>query len=180
MPHSSQYFSNDSEKQKEQKLKETVYFVEATGYEQLCIWQENHKENDWVQDMCGFSQVIGYLDKKKTKPVNVSFTFAVVNGQRICFYDVVSRYADHQMVEKFLEKNYPVMYDRGQRRAMDDAMNFDLRAVQDANDRIQYKRMRKLLEDIGVTFDEHGEIMDGHHRAEEFLKKQNKTGVTEF
>lgn len=171
MAHSTKYFSNDTEEKKEQKLKESVYFVEATGYEQLSIWQEFHKENDWVQDLCGFAQTIGYIDKKKTKPVVVSYAFAIVNGQRICFYEAVSRYVDHTMVEKHIEKNYPVRYDNGHRRAMSDAMNFDLRAVKDANDKIQYVRMKKLLEDIGVVFDENNNIIDGHHRAEMFLSK---------
>lgn len=173
MAHSSQHFHDDKEK----KLKETVYFCEATGYEQLSIWREEHERHDWVQDMSGFSQVIGYIDKKRKKPVNVSFSFAVVDGQRICFYEAISRYVDHKMVEEFIVKNYPVKYDQGQRRAMDDAMNFRLDAVKEANEKIQYVRLKNLLEDIGVVFDKDNNIIDGHQTAKMFLSKSTGEGT---
>ena len=57
-------------------------------------------------------------------PVNVSFTFDIINGERICFYDVISRFSDSQMVEKFLKENYPIKYDNGSRDAMTNAQNF--------------------------------------------------------
>ena len=69
----------------------------------------------------------GHIGKKKNKrPVCVTFFFADIFGKIICFYDVTSRFSDSVMIEKYLEKNYPVKYDNGTRRAMTNADNFHL------------------------------------------------------
>lgn len=110
---------------KEEKMKTTVFFIEANSFEILQLWKECKEETKWEEDSMGFSQVIGYLDEhNEMKPVNVSFTFAKIFGKRICFYDVISRFSDSQMVENYLETNYPVKYDNGTRRAMTNSMNF--------------------------------------------------------
>lgn len=108
----------------EEKLKSAVFFIEATSYEQLCLWRENHQQTNWEEDRCGVLHQIGNLGQGK--PICVSFTFAKIYGKRICFYEATSRYVDHEMVEEYLEKNYPVGWDNGTRRAMTDAMNFHL------------------------------------------------------
>lgn len=116
--------------EQEQKLKETVFFVEATGCERHFLWKENEERKgqehhlDWKQDMMSFWETIGYIGKGKSRPVCVSFSFALLDGKRVCFYDATSRYVDHTMVEEFIER-YPVKWD-GTRRAMTDAMNFHL------------------------------------------------------
>ena len=108
----------------EDKLKDCVFFVEANSYEQFALWKENHskKRLKWEEDNSGFSIIVGNIGKGK--PVNVAFNFAKIRGKRICFYEAISRYVDHDMVEKWIEKNYPVKWDNGNRRAMTDAMNF--------------------------------------------------------
>ena len=108
----------------EEKMASSVFFIEATSYEQMCLWKENHQQTDWEEDVTGFIQKIGTLGRNK--PVCVVFTFAKIYGKRICFYEVTSRYADYKMVEDYLEKNYPVRWDNNTRRAMTDAMNFHL------------------------------------------------------
>jgi hypothetical protein len=111
--------------EKEKKMQETVFFIEANSYESFSLWKEYHqKELIWEQDLCGFCQVIGCIDGDKDKPVNVSFMFAIIFGSRICFYDVCSRFSDSEMVEKWIETNYPKRWDNGHRRAMTNAMNF--------------------------------------------------------
>lgn len=110
---------------REYKLKSSVFFIEATTFEQLCLWKENKDKVNWEQDVQGFTHIIGYIDPGAQKmPVNVCFTFEKIYGQRICFFNVVSRYADHTMVEDWLKKHYPVKYDNGQRDAITDALNF--------------------------------------------------------
>ena len=106
----------------ENKLKESVFFVEATSNEIHNLWREY--KNVWSQDAEGFSQIIGYIDKKKTMCVNVCFTFNFIKEKRVCFYQAISRYVDHNMVENFIKKNYPVKYDNGSRVAMTNADNF--------------------------------------------------------
>ncbi len=108
----------------EEKLKSSVFFIEATSFEQFSLWKEYHDKIPWKEDPLGFSQIIGHLSKKR--PVNVSFTFAEIFGKRICFYEAVSRFVDHTMIENFLDTNYPVKYSNGTRIARTDADNFHL------------------------------------------------------
>lgn len=110
----------------ETKLQQTVFFVEANSNEQHEIWREYRHRVSWEQDSMGFSQVIRYIDDDIKKPINVSFIFNILNGKRICFYDVISRYSDSIMVEEWIEENYPIKYDQGSRRAMTNAQNFHL------------------------------------------------------
>lgn len=110
----------------EWKMQTSIFFVEANSNESFMLWKEWHNEVLWEQDNMGFSQIIGYVDELNKKPVNVSFLFALINSARICFYETISRYNDSVMVEKFIEKNYPVKWDNNSRRAMCDAGNFHL------------------------------------------------------
>ena len=110
------------EELKEHKIKTSVFFISANCFEQFTLWQQHR--DIWVEDLCGFSEVIGHIDGDKEKPINVSFSFAKLYGKRICFYYVCSRYNDIEMVEEFIWKNYPVKYDKGTRRAMTNATNF--------------------------------------------------------
>ena len=114
----------ESNKSPEKKLKSAVFFIEANSFEQQTLWEAHHKKFPWREDNRGFSQVIGYVNGRKHQPVNVSFSFARIHGQRVCFYYCCSRFSDSVMVENFLEKHYPVKYDGGTRRAMTDAANF--------------------------------------------------------
>ena len=106
------------------KLQTSVFFVEATHCEQYYLWNDWHERVDWKQDGSGFGICIGHINKKKTKPVFVSFFFVEINGKRVCFYECTSRFVDHTMVENYILERYPVKYDGGTRRAMTDAMNF--------------------------------------------------------
>jgi hypothetical protein len=110
--------------EQEAKLKTSVFFIEATHYEKFSLWRRFHETSiGWVEDNLGFCIIVGSLGKNK--PVNVSFSFATLNGKRVCFYEAISRYVDHTMVEEFIEKNYPVKWGND-RRAMTDADNFHL------------------------------------------------------
>lgn len=111
--------------EKEKKIQETVFFIEANSFETHTLWKEHHQKDFlWGEDNMGFSQIIGHIDGDPDKPVNVCFMFAIIFGSRVCFYDVCSRYSDSEMVEKWIEANYPRKWDNGHRRAMTSAQNF--------------------------------------------------------
>jgi hypothetical protein len=110
----------------EANLKASVFFVEATRCEQIYIWEEWKKLCEWKEIGSGIGICVGHINKQKTKPVWVSFNFAILNGKHICFYEVTSRFSDSVMVEDFIKTKYPVKYDKGTRLAMCDAMNFHL------------------------------------------------------
>lgn len=84
--------------------------------------KRNYRERaDWKQINSGFSIVIGHVDDR---PVNVSFMFAIVNGHKICFYDIISQVADHKMVEKWLKTHFQLTHDGYCRWNHTNATNF--------------------------------------------------------
>jgi len=123
----------------EDKLKESVFFIEANSYEQLAIWREIHEKHDFEQDPCGSSLIIGYINNDDGMPVVVSVSFYYLYGYRICFYYATSRFVDNTMVNNFFESKYPVRYDNNSRRAMTDAMNFS--HVFDMIDELKAKKL---------------------------------------
>lgn len=108
----------------EDKCKTSVFFVEANAFERFCLWEKHSKETCWEDDNAGGWERIGFVDKKKKKPIFVEFWFAKIHGKRICFYSTTSRHNDSQKVEEYIKENYPVKWDNGTRVAMTDAMNF--------------------------------------------------------
>lgn len=119
---------------KDEKLERAFFFIDADSFAQFELWkenkhtdQENYKVN-WVQDTCGFMQTIGSLYRKEGKkykelPVNISFSFALLNDVYVCFYDSQSQVTDWKIIEEFVSK-YAGQYDSASRRAMTDAQNF--------------------------------------------------------
>ena len=125
----------------DEQLSRVKFFVEADSYAQHELWAEHsssslrNKHNkdperekyflDWQQESAGFSLQIGKIRYEgKDYPVNVSFSFAFINEQYVCFYYACSLLIHHGMVDDFLRKNWPVTYDKGTRLAYVDASNF--------------------------------------------------------
>jgi len=131
----------------DEKMKRVIFFIEANSFERQMLWQENHENVLWEQDNEGFGKIIGHINKQKTKPVNVCFSFSMINGQHICFYEAISRFVDHTMVEEYIEKNWPIKWDNDTRRAMTDANNFHLAlsAISDANKKAYEKAKATLI-----------------------------------
>ncbi len=76
---------------------------------------------EWKQVMAGFGLTIGYIKKL---PVTLCFTFAILNGKKVCFYECTSRLADHTMIEKWLIKHFQLTHDNYTRWNHTNAMNF--------------------------------------------------------
>ena len=122
----------------DEKLKAVDFFVEATSHEAHELWAKwfhyplrndtndpsGEKPLDWIQDMSGFSRVVGHIKDDLDMPVCISFSFYIINGKYVCFYEAVSRYVDYTMVEEYISKNFPLKYDNSTRRRMTNASNF--------------------------------------------------------
>lgn len=108
----------------EDKLKSSIFFVEATPYERQSLWERYYKSVDWKQDLVGVMRLIGYINKNKKQEIWVSFDFAELNKKRICFYYASSNFVDHNLITNYIKKEYPVMYDNNTRHAMTNADNF--------------------------------------------------------
>lgn len=74
------------------KIEKCTGFIEATGYEKLCLWQNYKSKEKWIEDNCGLWLNIGCMDIEK--PVCISLFFANINEKNVCFYETTSRFAD--------------------------------------------------------------------------------------
>ena len=114
----------------ENRLKRTLFIVEATSFEQFSLWQQHSKTSDsrpsWAQvvdwkEMDGWLVTVGKLGKR---PCCVSMSWARIDGCLVMFYDQCSQVCDSIQTEKWLEKHFSGRYDNGTRRAWTDAQNF--------------------------------------------------------
>lgn len=86
-------------------LADCVYAVEATRFEQMCLWQKYTGEGYvWKENLSGRGATVGYLNDM---PVAISLNTAVVNGNKILFYNATSVVVDWGMIEEWLQKNMP-------------------------------------------------------------------------
>jgi hypothetical protein len=86
-------------------FKDVVYLVEANSNEQHELWYQWYHEPrygtkvDWEQVYRGVAVTIGTVDKR---PVVVSVTYALIEGQRVMFYYGCSQVVDHQMIDDWM------------------------------------------------------------------------------
>ena len=76
---------------------------------------------DWKQVNSGFMLTIGHIKKM---PVCVEFSFAFINGKKICFYNCSSRVADHTMIKDWLIERFQLTNDGYTRWNHTDSSNF--------------------------------------------------------
>jgi hypothetical protein len=101
---------------------ETKFVVEATDFEQYCLWEKHHEQVKWEQVSPGMWETIGYFGKM---PVCVSCSWVRINGHIVLFYEAVSMVTHSEMVERWVEKmtkSTPTW--GGGRQAHTNAMNF--------------------------------------------------------
>lgn len=88
------------------RLANVVAFVEATTFEENCIWANftekynRVQKSEWVQGT-GLFKNVGYIQKR---PINITLSFSTIKGKVVCFYDAVSPLADHEMIGKWIRQ----------------------------------------------------------------------------
>lgn len=89
------------------------------------VKQNEHPRIDWEQISAGFLITIARVKHGRRKlPVCIQFSFAIINGKKICFYDNCSMAGDSEMVEKWLIKRFQLTHDKYTRWNHTDARNF--------------------------------------------------------
>ena len=108
-----------------ERLKDVVFVIEATSFEQLALWKEHSKQGkgiiDWEEDNSGYAETVGEFGGY---PVVINVSFARLNGYRIMFYYAMSKVVNHDMIKDWLKNNCNPKQDEGTRDAHADAMNF--------------------------------------------------------
>ncbi len=106
----------------DKRFKDVVFVVEATHFEQHCLWKEHHEKLNWEEDSHGFWQTIGHI---ADMPITINVFFAKILGQTICFYESPSMVTHHDMVKDWIIKQAGnPKWDNESRRAHCDAWNF--------------------------------------------------------
>lgn len=113
----------------EERLEKTVLAVEATRFEQMCLWEKFNKDCSWEQVLSGILPTIGKVKLKKGRryeemPVVVSLSWAVINGKFVMFYEPTSIIVDWSLVEDWLKKILPIAQQKEERDWKIDAINF--------------------------------------------------------
>lgn len=132
----------------ENRLKKTLFIVEATSFEQETLWkkwaQESpdakndirnrlaHTRLEWEQVNPGWLVTVGRLDNR---PCVISTSWARIGRKLIMFYEQCSQVTDNLQTEAWLDDHFKGTWDEGTRRARCDANNFHLcaQAIKEAN-----------------------------------------------
>jgi hypothetical protein len=130
----------------ENRLKRTVFIVEANSFECLCLWQQHAKEShhqsiypkqNWEQIHSGWMITVAKIDER---PVCIDTRWYKIDGCLVMFYDACSQLVDYIQIEKWLKKNFINKYDNDTRWAQCDAMNFGhcLSAIREHNEKNKF------------------------------------------
>lgn len=89
------------------------------------IEHNQHPRIKWEQVNVGRMLTIGHINIDNEKlPVNIEFSFAIIKGKKICFYNCCSRVADYTMIKNWLIKRFQLTHDKYSRWNHTDAANF--------------------------------------------------------
>lgn len=103
-------------------LRDTRFCVEATSFERLKLWEENHREVSWENDV-GVGQAVGEVDGR---PVCLELSWTRIDGYLVLFWEACSEVVDSRLIERWFDENCAPTWDGGLRRARSNAMNFHL------------------------------------------------------
>lgn len=98
----------------EDRLKATFATVEATSYEQLCLWRDNANpfkakaegKVKWEQVLDGWLPTVGHMTKK-AYPVVISLHWCVIEGRPVLFWHPTSQIVDHNLIDEWLKRMVP-------------------------------------------------------------------------
>jgi len=102
-------------------LSGVVGVVEASSYESMMLWSENHNKLDWKEGRSGFLSTVGFIG---TKPVCISVLTPVIGGHKLLFWHATSTVVDYDMIRAWLELAVPKTAWNHGRLNQTDAMNF--------------------------------------------------------
>lgn len=124
----------------ENRLKHTLFIVEANSNEQFMLWKDyaigsdspRHKPQKWEQVNPGWLVTVGEL---AGRPCCISVTWNRIEGHLVMFWYDCSQATDSVQTDAWLKAHFSGKWDKGTRWASCDAQNFHLcqRAISEAN-----------------------------------------------
>lgn len=91
------------------KYKKVNFAVEATHFEQFCLWKENEasvgadNHVEWKEILEARLATIGTIGDL---PVCVSLIWVTLDGHLVLFYECTSRANDWDMIEQYIKDNH--------------------------------------------------------------------------
>jgi hypothetical protein len=118
----------------EERLKKTLFIVEANSFEQFILWEKNHEKVKWIQIMDGWLINVGEVNGRKCC---LSVSWANIDNQLVMFYYPTSSIVDWRLIDEWLAQNFSGKWDNNTRNADCDAQNFHLclQAIKEANNK---------------------------------------------
>lgn len=89
----------------EQLLAETVFAVEASGFEKGILWERSHSKMKWG-DSQGWLLTLGMV---AGSPVCISVFFHQLDGHTVLFFHDTSQVVDHKLISDWLKKHVAAM-----------------------------------------------------------------------
>lgn len=113
--------------------RETMFLIEATDFEQHCLWEQTHKRCRWEQINPGLWERVGHL---AARPVAISVSWARIDGRVVAIWTMTSQVTDSVMAETWLSQRFGEIKWGGGRRAWTNAQNFHhaLEAIRESFD----------------------------------------------
>lgn len=86
-----------------QYLHECEAAIEATTYEQMCLFREY--QSDWEESLRGFLETIKHVEiDGERMPICVCWSAVKIRGRMIALYETTSQVADSRLVEAYLRE----------------------------------------------------------------------------
>lgn len=86
------------------KLLATEYIIDATSYEMLSLWQENHDRISWEQVPTGAVVTIAELNDEL---ININCTWAWINDHLVMFFYCCSNLCRLDFIDDYFKRNCP-------------------------------------------------------------------------
>lgn len=101
------------EAERARRIRETAFVVEATSEEQNSFWLRWNTVLRFEQINPGYWEQIGTMGLRR-QAVCISLSWFRIEGKLVAFYEPTSVVVDHDMIEKWVIKTFPVL--KGSRR----------------------------------------------------------------
>lgn len=96
--------------------------VEATGFENLCLWQRHRDQRVWKENLSGFLQTVGLV---WNMPVCIKLNTAEIDGRKLLFFHPTSQMIDYRLIDDWFKNALPrTAYREDGVLNRTDAMNF--------------------------------------------------------
>jgi hypothetical protein len=80
--------------------------VEATRFEQLCLWEKWHTKFNRGPVLEGWNKTVGFLGNRT---IRISCMFETVGNKFVLFYHPTSIIVDYEQIEDYIKKMCPVV-----------------------------------------------------------------------